>query len=112
MRLHDAAGPLSHAMTILVCASRIEREQQTGVIALTEHSPAAVRGVIEWMAAASGPPKQAVAARLLGPELVVETARLSHYLDVQPLLDSALRTVREASTTRLSHRLAIYIRDS
>jgi hypothetical protein len=72
------------------------RERQTGVIALTEHSPAAVRGVLEWMTAARGVPKQEVAARLLGPELVVETARLCHFLDCAPLLDAALRTVREA----------------
>lgn len=72
------------------------REQQTGVISLGEYNPAAVRGVLEWMVAAHGVPKQEVAARLLGPELVVETARLCHYLDVRPLLDAALRTVREA----------------
>ena len=66
------------------------REAATGEVALREHPAEVVRGVLAWMAAEAGPPKRIAAAALISPELVVEVARLSHYLDCQPLLRAAL----------------------
>ncbi|KAL1523453.1 hypothetical protein AB1Y20_018393 [Prymnesium parvum] len=66
------------------------REVETGEIALLDHPPHVVRGVIAWMEAPSGAAKREAAAALISPEDVVELARLSNYLDCQPLLRAAL----------------------
>ena len=65
-------------------------------VSLSAHDPEAVRGVLTWMCAPTGAPKREAAGTVLSPELVVETARFTHYLDVPELLQPALTIIGRA----------------
>ena len=86
-RVACSAATLAQHSSVL---GMLSRRAVTGEIALLEYPADAVRGVLAWMAAPSGPAKRAAAAQLISPELVVDAARLSHYIDCQPLLRAAL----------------------
>ena len=62
-------------------------------VALPEHDAMAVRYVAEWMSAADGREKRAVAEKMLSADRVVGVARLAHYLEVPSLLDAAIAAI-------------------
>ena len=65
-------------------------------VVLAAHDPQTVRAALAWVAAAQGAPQRAAAQRLMEADMVVETARLAHYLELEPLLRAALCTLRGA----------------
>ena len=75
---------------------REESTADTWDVSLHLHDPLVVRQLLDWMEASPGRPKREAARLLCSPEGVVEAARLSHYLEVSPLLTASVATISEA----------------
>jgi len=97
-RLRCSAAVLAKhsCMLTTLLASPGWHESASDEITFAAHDPEAVRATIAWMSASRGPGKREAARRLMSADLVVETARLAHYLEIKPLLAAALATLSSA----------------
>ena len=82
-------------MLATFCSSSgwLECADDVRCLSLATYDALTTRLVIAWMGASDGAAKRQAAAKLLTADVVVEACRLSHYLQVEPLLQATMRTL-------------------
>ena len=98
--LHIAAGSGYVDSVQLLLSSGAQWRETSGErceVPMLEHLPETVRLLVDWLCAPSAVSKREAAAALLATgQLVVDCARLSSFLSIEPLLEAAVRTLSSA----------------